>query len=71
MTSDHARETVKTMDRLTVQEEYSMTSKHEWEIVETIDRSTVRERGPFSNFRTQWKNTKLDLYKVSGNEREC
>jgi len=53
MTSDHARETVKTMDRLTVQEEYSMTSKHEWEIVETIDRSTVRERGPFSNFRTQ------------------
>jgi len=47
MTSECARETVETIDRSTVQDEYSMKSEHAWEIVETIDRSIVRFRGPF------------------------
>jgi len=43
----YSRETVKTIDRSTGHEEYTMTSEHAWETVETIDRSTVRFRGPF------------------------
>ena len=46
MTSEFARETVKTIDRSTVQWENSMTSEHTWKTVETIDRSTVRYRVP-------------------------
>jgi len=37
MTSECARETVETIDRSTVQEEYSKTSERAWETVETID----------------------------------
>ena len=55
MTSECARETVETIDRSTVQDEYSMTSEHAWETVEIIDRSTVAFRGPFYNFRKQQK----------------
>jgi hypothetical protein len=49
-----------------------MTSEHARETVETIDRSTVRERGRFLEFqKTVKKNTKLHLYKVSGNNNKC
>jgi len=47
MTSEHAWETVETIDQSTVKGEYSMTSEHAWETVETITRSTVCFRGPF------------------------
>jgi len=40
--SEHAWETVETIDRLTVQGEYSLMSEHAWETVETIDRLTVQ-----------------------------
>jgi len=42
-----AWEAVETIDRSTVQGQYSMTSQRAWETVETIDRSTVRFCGPF------------------------
>ena len=46
MTSECARKKVETIDRSTVQEEYSMTSEHAWETVESIVRSIVRFGGP-------------------------
>jgi len=47
MTSECARETVETIDRSTVQGEYSKTSERARETDETINRSKVRFRGPF------------------------
>jgi len=46
---------------------WSMTSEHVRKTVKTIEQSTVREHRPFLEFQKTVKNTKLHLYKVSGN----
>jgi len=46
-----------------------MTSEHARATVKTIDWSTVSKGGPFFELQKTVKNTKLHLFKESGNNK--